>query len=88
MDANMDYNQLDANAMQSWNLEGANVKILKDGISLQGLVTNSRVKYGGKVQHSMNVFDSVRKKVNKYAPDQVLFYDENIIEINKQFNLF
>lgn len=87
MNANMDENQWDVIAMQSWNLEGANVKILKDGSSLQGVVTNSRVKYGGKVQHSMSVFNSVRSNANK-LPYQVLFYDENIIEINKQFNLF
>ncbi len=39
-----------------WNLEGLTVKGLYFGLPVEGVVTLSRVKYGGKVQHTVDLF--------------------------------
>jgi hypothetical protein len=39
-----------------WNLEGLTVKAEYFNIPVEGVVTNSRVKYGGKVQHTVDLF--------------------------------
>ena len=40
-----------------WNLEGQTVKALYlSTIPVEGVVTNSRVKYGGSVQHTIDLF--------------------------------
>lgn len=39
-----------------WNLEGYTVRAEYFGIPVSGVVTNSRVKYGGEVQHTVDLF--------------------------------
>lgn len=39
-----------------WNLEGLTVKAEYFNIPVAGVVTNSRVKYGGTVQHTIDLF--------------------------------
>ena len=39
-----------------WNLEGLTVKGTYFGLPVEGVVTESRVKYGGTVQHTVDLF--------------------------------
>jgi len=39
-----------------WNLEGQTVRGEYFGIPVEGIVTMSRVKYGGSVQHTVDLF--------------------------------
>ena len=39
-----------------WNLEGQTVRGAYFGVPVEGIVTLSRVKYGGKVQHTVDLF--------------------------------
>ena len=39
-----------------WNLEGQTVRGAYFGVPVEGVVTLSRVKYGGKVQHTVDLF--------------------------------
>jgi hypothetical protein len=39
-----------------WNLEGQNVRGEYFGVPVEGIVTLSRVKYGGTVQHTVELF--------------------------------
>ena len=39
-----------------WNLEGLTVRGVYFGIPVEGVVTLSRVKYGGDVQHTVDLF--------------------------------
>jgi predicted RNA-binding protein associated with RNAse of E/G family len=39
-----------------WNLEGLTVRGEYFGIPVEGIVTMSRVKYGGSVQHTVDLF--------------------------------
>jgi hypothetical protein len=39
-----------------WNLEGLIVRGVYFGIPVEGVVTESRVKYGGSVQHTVDLF--------------------------------
>ena len=39
-----------------WNLEGLIVRGVYFGIPVEGVVTLSRVKYGGDVQHTVDLF--------------------------------
>ena len=39
-----------------WNLEGLTVRGTYFGLPVEGVVTESRVKYGGTVQHTIDLF--------------------------------
>ena len=39
-----------------WNLEGLTVRGVYFGLPVEGVVTESRVKYGGSVQHTVDLF--------------------------------
>jgi len=39
-----------------WNLEGLTVRGEYFGLPVEGVVTESRVKYGGTVQHTVDLF--------------------------------
>ena len=39
-----------------WNLEGLTVRGAYFGVPVEGIVTNSRVKFGGEVQHTIDLF--------------------------------
>ena len=39
-----------------WNLEGLTVRGTYFGLPVEGVVTESRVKYGGSVQHTVDLF--------------------------------
>ena len=43
----------------SWILDGQRVKAKYYGIPVVGVVTHSRVKYGGAVQHTVDLFHSI-----------------------------
>ena len=42
-----------------WNLEGLIVRGEYFGVPVEGVVTLSRVKYGGEVQHTVDLFFSI-----------------------------
>jgi len=42
-----------------WNLEGLIVRGVYFGVPVEGVVTLSRVKYGGEVQHTVDLFFSI-----------------------------
>ena len=39
-----------------WNLEGLTVRGTYFGLPVEGVITESRVKYGGTVQHTLDLF--------------------------------
>ncbi len=39
-----------------WNLEGLTVRGVYFGVPVEGVVTLSRVKFGGSVQHTLDLF--------------------------------
>jgi hypothetical protein len=42
-----------------WNLEGLTVRGTYFGLPVEGVVTESRVKYGGTVQHTVDLFQPI-----------------------------
>ena len=42
-----------------WNLEGLTVRGTYFGLPIEGVVTESRVKYGGTVQHTVDLFQPI-----------------------------
>lgn len=67
--------------MSQWNLEGMRVKgLYLDDIEVTGRVEQSRVKYGGSVQHTV-VLDQT---VNVYgqARDRVLVEHKDVLHIS------
>lgn len=42
-----------------WNLEGLTVRGTYFGLPVEGVVTESRVKYGGSVQHTVDLFQPI-----------------------------
>jgi hypothetical protein len=45
--------------MINWNLKGKEVKGIYFDIAVRGFVTDSRVKYGGKVQHTVKLYSPI-----------------------------
>jgi len=61
----------------NWNLEGLYVKGLYMGeFPVQGLVTLSRVKYGGRVQHTVELDHLVT--VGEFKHDRILLDHEHV----------
>jgi hypothetical protein len=64
----------------NWNLEGSVIvaKYLGE-VSIKGLVVESRVKYGGKVQHTVDLETPVILKWRTEPVTRVLIGDEEIL---------
>ena len=64
-----------------WNLEGKRVNGIYLGLwPFRGIVTNSRVKYGGKVQHTIQVAEPFRA----YGElRETILVDEGTGELNR-----
>ena len=64
----------------SWNLEGKYVEgVYLGNIFIQGTVTNSRVKYGGKVQHTVSL--DIPVTIFGSERDHLLIDEENITAV-------
>jgi len=52
-----------------WNLEGLTVRGTYFGLPVEGVVTESRVKYGGTVQHTIDLFRPISLLIgrNKFS---------------------
>jgi len=77
---------------KGWNLEGASIKAMYLGdILVEGEVISSRVKYGASIRHEVQLFPYCRKRIeNKIGRGTLVLVikQEDIVEINKQFDLF
>jgi len=77
---------------KGWNLEGASIKAMYLGdILVEGEVISSRVKYGASIRHEVELFPYCRKRIeNKIGRGTLVLVikQEDIVEINKQFDLF
>lgn len=66
----------------SWNLEGSIIIAKYLGVSVKGLVVNSRVKYGGKIQHTVELESAVTlpwRTLPTRGAERLLIEDEEII---------
>lgn len=69
----------------NWNLEGSIIvaKYLGD-IFIKGLVIESRVKYGGKIQHTVNLESPVVLPWRDEPATVLLIEDENVIFVSEK----
>lgn len=66
--------------MSTWNLEGKLIKArYMDIVDVEGVVLESRVKYGGKVQHTVSLDFPI--KLFGTERDRLLIDGENVLEI-------
>lgn len=72
----------------NWNIEGSIIIANYLGVSVKGLVVESRVKYGGKIQHTVELESAVTlpwrrlpvlKESWEPASERLLIEDENVI---------
>jgi hypothetical protein len=67
----------------SWVLDGQKVKAKYLGETVTGVVTDSRVKYGGKVQYTVELDSPVQFRWRSEPTDRVLVdRDELLLENN------
>jgi hypothetical protein len=63
----------------SWNLEGQQVVGNYYGQTVCGTVVSSRVKYGGKVQHTVELLQAIQLRWRQ-EPTTVVLLDDNEIQ--------
>jgi hypothetical protein len=67
----------------SWVLDGQKVKAKYLGETVTGVVVDSRVKYGGKVQYTVELDSPVQFRWRSEPTDRVLVdHDELLLENN------
>jgi hypothetical protein len=67
----------------SWILDGQKVKAKYLGETVTGVVVDSRVKYGGKVQYTVELDSPVQFRWRSEPTDRVLVdHDELLLENN------
>ena len=59
-----------------WNKEGSTIKAVYCGVVFSGVVLESRVKYGGKVQYKVAAADSIYLPFSD-TPRDIVLIDEN-----------
>lgn len=65
----------------SWILDGSRIKANYCGATVQGIVTDSRVKYGGEVQYAIKLDEAlVLPWGSRSAGDTVLVNRSEIVE--------
>jgi hypothetical protein len=62
-----------------WNKEGSTIKAEYCGVIFSGVVLESRVKYGGKVQYKVAAADSIYLPFSDMPRDIVLVDEDEII---------
>jgi len=67
-----------------WNLEGQRIRARYfDDQEVEGLVVESRVKYGGRVQHSVEFDQPIQLRWRAMKAVRVLIDHEEVIEVVK-----
>jgi hypothetical protein len=65
----------------SWVLDGQKVKAKYLGETVTGVVTDSRVKYGGKVQYTVELDAPVQFRWRSEPTDRVLVDHDELLEV-------
>lgn len=66
----------------NWNLEGLNIEaVYLNEFEVSGTVTNSRVKYGGGVEHTVSLAEPVR--VYGRLADRLLIDHETVTAVKE-----
>ena len=63
----------------SWNMEGKTVVAKYHGVTCTGVVESSRVKYGGKVQHTVNLDEAITLRWRSEPVTRVLIDEDQVI---------
>ncbi len=63
----------------NWNMEGKTVVAKYHGITCAGVVESSRVKYGGKVQHTINLDEPITLRWRSEPVVRVLIDEDDVI---------
>ena len=66
----------------SWILDGQKVKAKYLGETVTGVVVDSRVKYGGKVQYTVELDSPVQFRWRSEPTDRVLVDHDELLENN------
>jgi hypothetical protein len=66
----------------SWVLDGQKVKAKYLGETVTGVVVDSRVKYGGKVQYTVELDSPVQFRWRSEPTDRVLVDHDELLENN------
>ena len=64
-----------------WNLEGQKVRVNYMGQGLAGVVVESRVKYGGRVGHTVELDEPVLLRFRTEPASRVLVEQEDVVEV-------
>jgi hypothetical protein len=62
-----------------WNKDGSTIKAEYCGVIFSGVVLESRVKYGGKVQYKVAAADSIYLPFSDTPRDIVLIDDDDVL---------
>ncbi len=65
----------------SWVLDGQKVKAKYLGETVTGVVVDSRVKYGGKVQYTVELDSPVQFRWRNEPTDRVLVDHDELLEV-------
>jgi hypothetical protein len=65
----------------SWVLDGQKVKAKYLGETVTGVVVDSRVKYGGKVQYTVELDSPVQFRWRTEPTDRVLIDNDELLEV-------
>ena len=63
----------------SWNMEGKTVVAKYCGATCTGVIESSRVKYGGKVQHTLVLDEPIQLRWRSEKTDRVLVDEDQVI---------
>jgi len=66
----------------SWVLDGQKIKANYLGETVTGVVTDSRVKYGGKIQYTVNLDKPVQFRWRSEPTDRVLVDHDELISVS------
>ena len=65
----------------SWNKEGQTVLAKYHGQSVVGVIESSRVKYGGKVQHTVNLEQAITLRWRSEPVTRVLIDEDEVVGV-------
>ena len=63
----------------SWNKEGHQITATYNGLTVQGTVESSRVKYGGKVQHLLILQEPLYLIWRNEVADRLLIDEDEVV---------
>jgi len=64
-----------------WNKEGHKVRVNYMGQELAGVVVESRVKYGGRVGHTVELDEPVLLRFRTEPASRVLVEEQDVVEV-------